>query len=1606
MHPYSGFIPETISNPWNRKNGNRQRSASHEFDRMGRSMNDDYMPHRNVDLPFLQNRIASDGVIYTNQHSSGYLENPNIDFRQDDDKLDHGNENKYNLPYPSNDAIESFSQGETSTPNKVLNLKVNTNVSPIQHIQHDIKSFSFSEQNDSMQEFQVSPVKGKSFKPSHHVFDGFPRDDFSYENRTSTSPPKSSGSDNSNDIGLIIGGYNYSKTSLDDEAKNITSDIDNMTLQKDKNGVNDNFYSLQTAEPNIRAHNRNSSESSTVSNTSTASTTSTLTPSKISKGKRFVRYAMNAQSQSLPTNPSIKWNILNVLRWLDYYDFNNSWKETFRRNEISGNRFLELCNYDVDSMIWKQFSKYLILDNENNSIERFIDLLKVHLSTSEPVDDYNANKEYQMQSHSRKSSNESHLSPVLPNNIIENRKSMPIFHKRKSVSIPATYNPTSLNNLQALINTQRPVSYVDPSSHRQTRDPQSHHKFFRKSKPSISETLQPTSGFKTAMTPSNYQVISSHRKSNSKTSLSLNDDFISESSRMKYTGAPLLKTSSLQNFPSPNIDVNTGTYSKKTGLLNTLKKYGGEKAVGIVKQVQNTSSTKNNGATKGIHRTGLSPVSPVEFRESSKPAIPQASGDYPSMNIDSIPKPGYLNTTAASSEEALPPFIVNADSKPFDNNKNQPLYKSELPKDLDIKYLPKPHDKLPNNRIILVSKDNIQFIPISLTFDEISNISLVKNRAIQALEIIELGFITFHLTEFNATEGMALDDDCLLHCLNSSILPKLLVHQEISSDATTTLSTTSSDSKSFELIGENNDEKSYPSTPQYLLQKSKDPKVDYWNFKDVSNDKLLSIRESNTTGPGKPSFNTHNPMKLNFPMNKKSGSDSNPPSLVINTDHIENTLSSGSPIGENSNSFKILRKEGNEIDFDKRRKSPYESKAPKLIPNIYSSSISNSSSKSPISTTTIATLKDDNFHDQQTNSSTPLEKDKSGSFIAKRVAPPPPLDKKVSVKRSNSTLKKASTLPSISVLSKTLSYSSHSTSGSERSSTSRRTFGRRIGSTASKASILTGDSIAFKENDISFDNVPIIQNKIDDSSDDEDFFVKPIKDDKNSNETDSDEDFFMKPIKHIDSDPHNRHTLAVKKSIKMDVRPPVDEVYRNLEKYFPNTNLDKPIIDDSPVSPVMSELPTSESTNPIPNRKPTISRTFSNANMSPVHPPLDSGDEILYAENQGPSLSRRRMKTIRIVANEARKKRLEKQQSPDISRSAELSQNSCASSDKNSLNRTNTKLWGQKVVEVTSTEIDKGVVSKLKNGKGGELEEFAWIKGELIGRGSFGAVYLALNVTTGEMLAVKQVVVPHDFHNGISKISEGIEALHKEVETMKDLDHINIVQYLGFEQKENIYSLFLEYVAGGSISSCMKSFGKFEEPLIRFITKQVLLGLEYLHSNGILHRDLKADNLLLEIDGTCKISDFGISKRSKDIYVNNAEMSMQGTVFWMAPEVIDSIVADRKQGYSAKVDIWSLGCVVLEMFAGRRPWSNEAVVSAIYKIGKTKLAPPIPDDIANLISLDAKSFIGRCFTIDPEERPTAKDLLQDPFINMDSEFSFEDTNLGQMIKFNSRKCSI
>jgi len=154
------------------------------------------------------------------------------------------------------------------------------------------------------------------------------------------------------------------------------------------------------------------------------------------------------------------------------------------------------------------------------------------------------------------------------------------------------------------------------------------------------------------------------------------------------------------------------------------------------------------------------------------------------------------------------------------------------------------------------------------------------------------------------------------------------------------------------------------------------------------------------------------------------------------------------------------------------------------------------------------------------------------------------------------------------------------------------------------------------------------------------------------------------------------------------------------------------------------------------------------------------------------------------------------------------------------------------------------------------LATFKWVRGELIGRGTYGRVYLALNATTGEMIAVKQVEMPRTpSDKNDSRQITVVQALKMESETLKDLDHPNIVQYLGFEETPTNLSMcamefsdheiytdslnftsFLEYVPGGSIGSCLLKHGKFDENVTKSFTAQILNGLEYLHSKAILHR--------------------------------------------------------------------------------------------------------------------------------------------------------------------------
>ncbi|KAG2174456.1 hypothetical protein INT44_006719 [Umbelopsis vinacea] len=267
-----------------------------------------------------------------------------------------------------------------------------------------------------------------------------------------------------------------------------------------------------------------------------------------------------------------------------------------------------------------------------------------------------------------------------------------------------------------------------------------------------------------------------------------------------------------------------------------------------------------------------------------------------------------------------------------------------------------------------------------------------------------------------------------------------------------------------------------------------------------------------------------------------------------------------------------------------------------------------------------------------------------------------------------------------------------------------------------------------------------------------------------------------------------------------------------------------------------------------------------------------------------------------------------------------------------------------------------------------------WMKGSLIGRGTFGDVYLGLSPISGELMAVKQVELPVVNSATEDRKRTMISALEQEIALLRDLHHENIVQYLGFQCDDAHFSIFLEYVPGGSVAGLLASYGAFKEPLVCSFVRQILKGLNYLHGRDIIHRDIKGANVLVDNKGGVKISDFGISKKVEDdmMLVSGASAnrpSLQGSVFWMAPEVV------KQTQYTRKADIWSLGCMVVEMFTGDHPFPEFSQMQAIFQIGSYQ-APNIPDHIGD----DAKDFLNRTFDLDYRERPTADVLLQHPFL--------------------------
>ena len=250
---------------------------------------------------------------------------------------------------------------------------------------------------------------------------------------------------------------------------------------------------------------------------------------------------------------------------------------------------------------------------------------------------------------------------------------------------------------------------------------------------------------------------------------------------------------------------------------------------------------------------------------------------------------------------------------------------------------------------------------------------------------------------------------------------------------------------------------------------------------------------------------------------------------------------------------------------------------------------------------------------------------------------------------------------------------------------------------------------------------------------------------------------------------------------------------------------------------------------------------------------------------------------------------------------------------------------------------------------------------EVIGRGKFGIVYKGYNIKTKQIYAIKVLNLDSD--------SDEVEDVQREIQFLSSLKQMpNITRYYGSYLQNTSLWIIMEYCAGGSLRSLLRP-GRIEEKYLGVILREILVALSFIHKDNIIHRDIKAANVLISNDGSVKLCDFGVAAQLNQ--ASNRRQTMAGTPYWMAPEVIMEGVY-----YDTKADIWSLGITAYEMATGNPPYCEIEALRVMQLITKSK--PPRLEGKSYSASL--KEFIALCLDEDATERPSADDLLKSKFI--------------------------
>ncbi|KAH7906421.1 Pkinase-domain-containing protein [Hygrophoropsis aurantiaca] len=291
------------------------------------------------------------------------------------------------------------------------------------------------------------------------------------------------------------------------------------------------------------------------------------------------------------------------------------------------------------------------------------------------------------------------------------------------------------------------------------------------------------------------------------------------------------------------------------------------------------------------------------------------------------------------------------------------------------------------------------------------------------------------------------------------------------------------------------------------------------------------------------------------------------------------------------------------------------------------------------------------------------------------------------------------------------------------------------------------------------------------------------------------------------------------------------------------------------------------------------------------------------------------------------------------------------------------------------------IMEKLRSVVSDDDPKTLYSKIKKVGQGASGHVYVAKTLATGRKVAIKEMDLAHQPRK---------ELIVNEILVMKESQHPNIVNFLeSYLVKNNELWVVMEYMEGGALTDIIEN-NTLEEDQISSISLETCKGLCHLHSQSIIHRDIKSDNVLLDGLGRVKITDFGFCAKLTDQKSKRA--TMVGTPYWMAPEVV------KQKEYGAKVDIWSLGIMAIEMIENEPPYLDEEPLKALYLIA-TNGTPTLKKPEA--LSRELKSFLSVCLCVDVRSRANSSELLQHEFLKK----ACEAQGLAPLLRFKNKSQS-